>query len=52
MDNSTTDYKNIKEIKEQHLKRLLELSLKSLEKKPQLEELNQEQKQWVKKHGF
>ena len=40
------------ETKEYHLKRLYELSLKSIGKKPELEELNDEQKEWVKNHGF
>ena len=40
------------EIKEFHLKRLYELSLKSIGEIPQLDELNSEQKQWVKKHGI
>ena len=40
------------ETKEYHLKRLYELSLKSIGEIPQLDELTEEQKQWVKKHGF
>jgi hypothetical protein len=43
---------NDEEIKEYHLKRLYELSLKSIGKKPELEELTDEQKEWVKIHGF
>ena len=35
------------EIREQHGKRLLELSLKSIKQKPQLDELNDEQIQFV-----
>lgn len=40
------------ERREMALKRLKELSLKSIGKSIELEELNYEQKQWVKKHGF
>ena len=40
------------EIKEYHLKKLYQLSLKSIRKNIELEELTDEQKQWVKKHGF
>ena len=36
-------------IKERHLKRLHELSLKSAEQKPQLEEPTEEQSQWVER---
>ena len=35
------------EIREYHLKKLYELSLKSIKQKPQLEKLNEEQKAWV-----
>jgi hypothetical protein len=38
-----------KETKEYHLKRLYELSKKSIEQIPLLEEPNQEQKQWIKR---
>ena len=44
--------RTIDEIKEYHLKRLYELSLKSIGKSTELEELTDEQKQWVKNHGF
>jgi hypothetical protein len=43
---------NDDEIKEYHRKKLLELSLKSIGEIPELEELTDEQKEWVKKHGF
>ena len=43
---------NDEEIKQYHRKRLAELSLKSIGKPIELEELTDEQKQWVKKHGF
>ena len=39
---------NDEEIKEYHLKRLYELSLKSISQKPQLEEPTQEQLSWSK----
>ena len=35
------------EIRAYHRKRLYELSLKSIKQKPQLEEPNEEQKQWI-----
>jgi hypothetical protein len=44
--------KTVEEIKEYHRKRLYELSLKSIGKSTELEELTDEQKQWVKKHGI
>jgi hypothetical protein len=37
------------EIREYHLKRLEQLSLKSIKEKPQLEKLNNEQINWVKR---
>ena len=39
---------NDEEIKEYHVKRLYELSLKSISQKPQLEEPTQEQLSWSK----
>jgi hypothetical protein len=38
--------------KERHLKRLLDLSEKSLGKMPQLDEPNEEQKQWIRKKSW
>jgi len=38
--------------KEQHLKRLLELSEKSLGEIPQLDDPNEEQKQWMRKKSW
>ena len=43
---------NLNETKEYHLKRLHELSLKSIGEIPRLEKPNEEQKEWIKKHGF
>ena len=43
---------NEDEIKEYHLDRLFKLSLKSIGEIPQLDELTDEQKQWMKNHGF
>jgi hypothetical protein len=43
---------NEEKIKEYHRKKLLELSLKSIGKSPKLEEPTDEQKQWMKNHGF
>ena len=48
----TTVVETEEETKEYHLKRLYELSLKSLKKTPELEKLNEEQEEWVKKHDF
>jgi hypothetical protein len=39
-------------IKEQHLKRLLELSEKSAGQKPQLERPNEEQKHWMRRKSW
>lgn len=49
---STKQVNKSNEIKEYHLKRLYELSLKSLGEIPKLDELTEEQNQWIKKHGF
>jgi hypothetical protein len=43
---------NEDKIKQYHRKRLLELSLKSLGEIPQLDDPTEEQKEWMKKHGF
>jgi hypothetical protein len=40
------------EIKEYHRKKLYELSLKLVGKPAELEELTEEQKEWVKNHDF
>jgi hypothetical protein len=43
---------NEEKIKENHLQRLYQLSLKSTGENPKLDELTDEQEQWVKNHGF
>jgi len=43
-----TKEKTIREIKEYHLKKLEELSLKSIGEIPQLDELTEEQEHWIK----
>ena len=51
---TTNDYKNVN-AKEQALKRLYELSLKSIESLrdiPELDELSYEQEQWLKEKRF
>jgi hypothetical protein len=42
-----TKEKTIREIKEYHLKKLEELSIKSIGEIPQLQEPNHEQEQWI-----
>jgi hypothetical protein len=49
---STEQVNKSKEVKEYHLKKLYLLSLKSIAKCMELNEPTDEQKQWMKKHGF